>query len=78
LKPNSIEQLYEIICTSRHFGRSHGEFKEKPAEFFKGKAENVGKTSNVIHNFTQTSQVALEASYELALLAAKIDHPIPQ
>ncbi|KDR08153.1 SCAN domain-containing protein 3 [Zootermopsis nevadensis] len=54
-----------------HLVTNHGEFKDKPAEFFERKAENVRKTSNVIHNFTQSSKVALETSYELALLAAK-------
>jgi hypothetical protein len=55
----------------RHLVTNHGEFKDKPVEFFKLKAENISKTSNVIHNFTQSSKVALVASYELALLAAK-------
>jgi hypothetical protein len=54
---------------------NHGEYKDKPAEFFKRKAENLGKTSNVIHNFTQSSNVSLETSYELALLAAKNKSP---
>jgi len=32
----------------RHLVTNHGEYKDKPAEFFKRKAENLGKTSNVI------------------------------
>jgi hypothetical protein len=50
---------------------NYGEFKDNPAEFFKSKAENVSKTTNVIHNFTKSSKVTLETSYELALVAAK-------
>lgn len=33
----------------RHSVTNHGEIKDKPAEFFKRKAENVSKISNVIH-----------------------------
>jgi hypothetical protein len=57
--------LHRQLVTNR------AEFKDKPAEFFKRKAENVSKTSNIVHNFTQSSKVALETSYELSLLAGK-------
>jgi hypothetical protein len=55
----------------RQLVTNHGEFKDKPAEFFKGKEGNVSKTSNVIHNFTQSSKVVLDTSYDIVLLAAK-------
>jgi hypothetical protein len=54
----------------RQLVTNHGEFKGKPAEFFKCKTENVSKTSNIIRNFTQL-EVALQISCELPLLAAK-------
>jgi hypothetical protein len=50
---------------------NHGEFKDKLDEFFICKAENVSKTSSVIHNFTLLLKVELVTLYELALLAAK-------
>jgi hypothetical protein len=55
----------------RHLVNNHGEYKDKPTEFFKCKAENVSENSNVIHNFTQYRKVVLVTSYEIALLAAK-------
>lgn len=55
----------------RHLITNHGEFKDKPVDFFERKVASVSKTLHVIHNFTQSSTVALETSYKLALLTAK-------
>jgi hypothetical protein len=58
MKPSLLHQ---------HLVTNHSELKDKPAEFFRCKAENESKTSNVIHNFPQSTKVALVTSYELAL-----------
>lgn len=65
---NSTEQF----LLHQHLVTNQSEFKGKPREFFKCKAENVSKTSsNVIHNFAHSSNVITVTPHELALLAAK-------
>lgn len=55
----------------QHLLSNHAELKDKPIDFFRRKPECVSKNTHAVHNFTQSARVALETSYELALLTAK-------
>ncbi|XP_064413708.1 zinc finger MYM-type protein 6-like [Latimeria chalumnae] len=62
MKPSLLQQ---------QFFTNHSELKNKPIDFFRPKAEDMNKTRNVIHTYMQSSKVALETSYEIALLTAR-------